>query len=101
MSEQETIRLHVRDAATAREDLELLLAPQEFDAHASAAFLFSCNSRGSKFYGEANGDIAPLQIALGGNVPTAGMFCAGEIGPVGGRNRLHGHTASVVIVRPR
>jgi small ligand-binding sensory domain FIST len=29
------------------------------------------------------------------------MFCAGEIGPVGDRNFLHGHTASIAIVRPR
>jgi small ligand-binding sensory domain FIST len=27
------------------------------------------------------------------------MFCAGEIGPVGERNFLHGHTASIAIVR--
>jgi len=34
-------------------------------------------------------------------VPVAGMFCAGEIGPVGGRNFLHGHTASIAILRSR
>jgi len=28
----------------------------------------------------------------------AGMFCAGELGPIGGRNFLHGFTASVVLV---
>jgi small ligand-binding sensory domain FIST len=26
------------------------------------------------------------------------MFCAGELGPVGGRNFLHGFTASVVLL---
>jgi len=29
------------------------------------------------------------------------MFCAGEIGPVGERNFLHGHTACIALVRPR
>jgi small ligand-binding sensory domain FIST len=29
------------------------------------------------------------------------MFCAGEIGPVGERNLLHGHTASIAIVRAK
>jgi small ligand-binding sensory domain FIST len=29
----------------------------------------------------------------------AGMFCAGEIGPVGGRSFVHGFTASVVLFR--
>jgi small ligand-binding sensory domain FIST len=32
-----------------------------------------------------------------GRIPTAGFFAQGEIGPVGGRNFLHGYTASVVI----
>lgn len=97
--ERERIRLHVRDAEAAREDLAMLLAPQEFDARAAGALLFACNGRGVGLYGTPDGDIAPLQSALGGGVPAAGMFCAGEIGPVGGTNFLHGHTASIAIVR--
>ena len=30
-------------------------------------------------------------------VPLAGFFCAGEIGPVGGRNFLHGFTATMAV----
>lgn len=99
--EREHVRLHVRDAASARQDLELLLAPQEFDSRAAGALLFACNGRGAGFYDAPDGDVGPLQRALGGRVPAAGMFCAGELGPVGGRNFLHGHTASIAIVRPR
>jgi small ligand-binding sensory domain FIST len=95
----ERIRLHVRDAKSAREDLELLLTPQPFDSAAGAALLFLCNGRGRGLYGRPDGDITPVQDSLGG-VPAAGMFCAGEIGPVGERNFLHGHTASIAIVRP-
>jgi small ligand-binding sensory domain FIST len=29
------------------------------------------------------------------------MFCAGELGPVGEKNFLHGHTASIAIIRGR
>jgi small ligand-binding sensory domain FIST len=29
--------------------------------------------------------------------PTAGFFCAGEIGPVGGRNYVHGFTATLAV----
>lgn len=94
----QTVRLHVRDAVTAREDLELLLSPQAFDRRAEAALLFVCNGRGRGLYGAPDGDIGPLQEALGG-VPAAGMFCAGEFGPVGGRCLLHGHTASIAILR--
>jgi small ligand-binding sensory domain FIST len=30
-------------------------------------------------------------------VPTAGCFAAGEIGPIGGKNFLHGFTASLAL----
>ncbi len=96
----EKLRFHVRDADTAREDLALLLAPQEFDSRASGALLFACNGRGRGLYGEADGDLSVVREALGGAVPIGGLFCAGEIGPVGGTNFLHGQTACVVVLRP-
>jgi small ligand-binding sensory domain FIST len=100
VAERERLRLHVRDAETAREDLEMLLSPQVVDVAAGAALVFACNGRGRGLHGRADGDIGILQSALGGGVPAAGMFCAGEIGPVAGNNFVHGHTASIAIVRP-
>jgi small ligand-binding sensory domain FIST len=94
------VRLHVRDAGTAREDLELLLSPQAFDVPARAALLFACNGRGRTLHGVPDGDVARLRDALGGATPIAGMFCAGEVGPVGDRNFVHGQTASIAIIRP-
>jgi small ligand-binding sensory domain FIST len=32
-----------------------------------------------------------------GSLPVAGFFAQGEIGPVGGRNFLHGYTASMAL----
>jgi small ligand-binding sensory domain FIST len=98
---REKIRLHVRDARAAVEDLEMLLSPQAFDTAAAGALLFACNGRGRVLFGEPDRDIATLQEALRGPVPVSGMFCAGELGPVGGRNFQHGHTASIAILRPR
>ncbi len=98
IGERERVRLHVRDRETAREDLEMLLSPQTFDARADVALLFACNGRGRGLYGRPDGDIALIQGVLGG-VPAGGMFCAGEVGPVGERNFVHGHTASLVILR--
>lgn len=98
---REKIRLHVRDARTAIDDLEMLLSPQAFDSAASGALLFACNGRGSAFFGAPDRDITTLQDSLRGPVPAAGMFCAGEIGPVGERNFVHGHTASIAIFRAR
>ncbi len=96
----ETIQFYVRDQNTAEEDLEMLLTPQALDAPPSGGLLFTCNGRGTRLYDHPNGDISTIQNLLGG-VNLAGFFCAGEIGPIGGKNFLHGHTASLVLFRPR
>ncbi|MEO5988332.1 MAG: FIST N-terminal domain-containing protein [Candidatus Eisenbacteria bacterium] len=98
---REKIRLHVRDARAALSDLEMLLSPQAFDTRAKGVLLFACNGRGQMLHGAPDRDVTTLQDSLGGGVPCAGMFCAGEVGPVGERNFLHGHTASIAILRPR
>jgi small ligand-binding sensory domain FIST len=36
-----------------------------------------------------------------GQIPVAGFFAQGEIGPVGGKNFLHGFTASVALFESR
>ncbi len=95
----ETIQFHLRDAATAKEDLEMMLTPHAMFGPPRGVFLFSCNGRGTRLYDHPDGDISTIQGFLGG-VPAAGFFCAGEIGPVGGRNFLHGHTASLALIRP-
>jgi small ligand-binding sensory domain FIST len=42
-----------------------------------------------------NHDIDTVEDVLG--APAAGFFCAGEIGPVGGTNFLHGFTATMAV----
>jgi len=93
-----TVQFQVRDAATAGEDLRHLLDDHTADA-ADAALVFTCNGRGTFMFGDADHDAGIVQDHVSGAV--AGMFCAGEIGPVGGRNALHGFTASVVLFRDR
>ncbi len=94
----EIVQFHVRDALTAREDLEMLLIPQAFRPSAAGVLMFTCNGRGSRLFDSPNGDVSVVQKSLG-NVPLAGFFCAGEIGPVGGRNFVHGHTVCLAIFR--
>jgi small ligand-binding sensory domain FIST len=89
-----TVQLQVRDAASADDDLRQLLHGH----HADAALLFTCNGRGTHLFGEPDHDAGVLEDVLG-PLPAAGMSCAGELGPVGGRSFLHGFTASVVLVR--
>jgi small ligand-binding sensory domain FIST len=95
----EIVQFHLRDAVTAAEDLEMLLSPQSFFGRPSGAFLFSCNGRGTRLYDHPNGDISAVNAFFAG-MPVAGFFCAGEIGPIGGRNFLHGHTAILALIRP-
>lgn len=87
-----TVQLHVRDAAAADEDLRELLS----GASAEAALVFTCNGRGRRLFGTPDHDAAVISEMLG-QVPAAGAFCAGEIGPVGGKSFLHGFTASVAL----
>jgi small ligand-binding sensory domain FIST len=92
------VRLQVRDAASADEDLRAALRAQAQALGAdgaAGALLFTCNGRGSHMFEVPDHDAAALQDSLG--VPTAGFFCAGEIGPVGGRNFLHGFTATMAV----
>ena len=91
-----TIQFQVRDAETAGEDLIGLLSGHRADA----ALVFTCNGRGAGMFGDADHDPSIVQDALG-PLPAAGMFCAGELGPVGGRNVLHGFTASVLLFTDR
>lgn len=95
----EIVQFHVRDALTAREDLEMLLIPQAFRPPAEGVLMFTCNGRGTRLFDVPNRDVSIVQKSLG-NVPLAGFFCAGEIGPVGGRNFVHGHTVCLAIFRP-
>lgn len=88
-----TVQFHVRDAATASEDLDELLAAVDADA----ALVFTCNGRGQRLFEEPHHDASRVATAVGRG-PVAGMFCAGEVGPVGGHNHVHGSTASVLFL---
>jgi small ligand-binding sensory domain FIST len=91
----ETIQFHIRDAATADEDLRTLLEREVEPA--AGALLFTCNGRGSRLFTVRDHDASLVSKMLGG-LPLAGFNCAGEIGPVGGKNFLHGFTASVALL---
>lgn len=94
----QTVQFHVRDDSTAREDFQMMLDAQKLHGEAGGAMLFSCNGRGSRFFGDSNVDANLVADALG-DVPLAGFFAAGELGPVGNQNFVHGHTASLLVLR--
>ncbi|MGH2730818.1 MAG: FIST signal transduction protein, partial [Actinomycetota bacterium] len=95
----EIVQFHVRDAASADEDLRetLKLASEKVGGRAVAGgLLFECNGRGRNMFTAPSHDAALITKEFGG-VPLAGFFCAGELGPVGGQNFLHGFTASMAL----
>ena len=98
VQEGQTVQFHLRDAKSASDDLHFLLAADraKHQNPPLGALLFSCCGRGEGLFGQPHHDSGVVQERLG-SLPTAGFFAQGEIGPVGGRNFLHGYTASVVI----
>ncbi|HNV24631.1 MAG TPA: FIST N-terminal domain-containing protein [Nitrospira sp.] len=98
IQEGQTVQFQVRDAHSADEDLHALLAapPRGVPSTPLGALLFSCCGRGKGLFGIPHHDASVLGEQLGA-IPLAGFFAQGEVGPVGGRNFLHGYTASIAI----
>jgi small ligand-binding sensory domain FIST len=99
----QSIRLQVRDAATAEHEMTRMLA--EYRAKVpgleqAGAFMFQCNGRGSNLFGSEGHDARIFEEGLG-KLPLSGFFCNGEIGPVGEVTYLHGYTSSIGILRPK
>jgi len=88
----QTVQFQVRDAASADEDLRALVAGREGEG----ALLFTCNGRGRGLFRVPDHDSGVIAELLG-PIPLAGGFCAGEIGPVGGRSFVHGSTAGLAL----
>jgi small ligand-binding sensory domain FIST len=100
-----SVQFLVRDAASAGEDILHSVAcvrgARRFDRTSAGALVFTCNGRGQRMFGEEHHDARHLRQALGADVPVAGFFALGEIGPIGGRNFVHGFTASTAIFHTR
>lgn len=91
-----TAQLHVRDAATADDDLRERLAGRRADG----ALVFTCTARGAALFGVPDHDADVVSTSLRTRA-IAGMSAAGELGPVGRRSFLHGSTTSLLLVGER
>lgn len=95
-----TIQFQMRDARTADLDFTELLEQVSASLGQQlpiAGVLCSCNGRGVGLFGTPNHDACAITRHLG-TFPLAGLFCSGEIGPVGTRPFLHGFTASLALL---
>jgi len=98
----QTVQFMIRDAESATEDLDQLLADLAGTGEEPVGvLLFTCNGRGTRMFSVTDHDASRVQAHFGCEVPAAGFFAMGEIGPVGGRNFLHGFTASIAVLRAR
>jgi small ligand-binding sensory domain FIST len=93
-----TVRFQVRDAETAADDLDGMLKAFHEECGLDSiegVLLVSCSGRGSRLFNSAGHDVDAVRRALE-TTAVAGFFATGEIGPVAGRNHLHGFSAAVL-----
>jgi small ligand-binding sensory domain FIST len=115
----QTIRLHMRDAQTAEEDLGMLLDAQKLRPQPAGGLILAGAQRGAALFGRPNRDASAVlrafsqpdsgveraksgeAIDVGREPPlaTAGMFTSGEIGPVGGTPFLHSQSVGLGLFR--
>lgn len=86
----EVVQFQIRDQQAASDELVRLLPQRR-----ASALVFTCNGRGEHMFARANHDAEQISESVNGCL--AGMFCAGEFGPIGGTNALHGFTATAVL----
>ena len=95
----QVVRLHARDADSADRDLREALGLRRAalgGESPAGALVFTCNGRGRGMFGVSDHDAEAIGDLLD-DVPAAGFFAAGEIGPVGGETFLHGFTATMAV----
>lgn len=93
----QTLQFQLRDSKSA--DAELRHLVEETGRRAKdpiASLVFACAGRGRSMFGAPHHDARVLREGLGRHA-SAGFFCNGEIGPVGGKSFVHGYTASVAV----
>lgn len=93
-----TVQFLLRDATAAHDDLAEVLSAFRRRiglAPLAGALLFSADTRGASMFPSPDHDVLAVRDELGIS-GVAGFFAGGEIGPVAGRNQLHGFTATVL-----
>jgi len=89
------VQFQLRDGDASRLEARQLLGAlaERLEDPPLVALLFACLGRGQGLYGRPDGDVSLCREAFA-DLPISGVFCNGEIGPVGGTTHLHGYTAS-------
>ena len=96
------VQFQMRDAAAAAADLERELQRHRASGRSppEAALIFTCVARGATLFGVPGHDSGLFRRSFG-DTPLAGLFCAGELGPVQSATFLHGYSTVFGLIRPR
>ncbi|MGC3970727.1 MAG: FIST N-terminal domain-containing protein [Pirellulales bacterium] len=95
----QTVQFHIRDAASADREMRELLHAANASGSPQGGLLFTCNGRGTRLFEMPDHDAGLIQQQWPG-LPLAGFFAQGELGPIGGKNFMHGFTASLALFGP-
>ena len=95
----QTLQYQLRDKNAADSEWRTLLrrVAAESGRAPLASLLFACSGRGSRLFGSKSHDARLLEEILGEHA-SAGFFCNGEIGPLGGRNYIHSYSATGALI---
>ena len=94
----QNVQFQLREATASRDEALQLLQAAAGDSP-QFGLLMACLGRGESLFGVPDGDISLARQVMP-DLPIAGAFCNGEIGPVGGATHLHGYTACWGLLRP-
>ncbi len=96
----QNVQFQLREAEASRQKAKQLLEAAKERSISPPLFglLMACLGRGHGLYGTPNGDVN-IARRLMKELPIAGVFCNGEIGPVGGATHIHGYTACWGLLR--
>lgn len=90
----QTLQYQLRNKSSADAEWRAVLrhASLESGQAPQASLLFACSGRGRDLFEGKDHDAGLLEKMLGKHA-SAGFFCNGEIGPLGGRNYIHTYSA--------
>lgn len=101
VSAGQTVQFHIKDAPTASRELQNLLGlAAALGPEPCGGLAFSCTGRGQNLFGTPGHDATAIQDQFP-QLPVAGMFAAGEIGPIGAVPQIHGFSVSLALLAPR
>ena len=96
----QNVQFQLREADASRQEARQLLcdARDRCGEEPQFGLLFACLGRGEGLYGCPDGDVAIARSVIP-DLPIAGAFCNGEVGPLAGSTHLHGYTACWGLLR--